>query len=169
MAALHATRVGNSSGFSLLEVLIASSVFSLGLAALAALLLTSINGAAEARRDGYAAVAAANLAELIRLNPAALNHYLSPPQTISRICVGANSCSPGQQADYDFRLWQTELAVAIKRARGLVCHDATPVDGVEGDDRCDGAGPLVIKIFWSGPDKGAAPGSNPRRFTLELS
>lgn len=169
MTTLHAGRAGNSAGFSLLEVLVASTVFSVGLAALAALLLTSINGAAQARREGYATIAAANLAELIRLNPVALNRYLSPPEIIPKICMGSDICSPGQQADFDFRLWQTELADAIKRARGLVCHDSTPMDGVEGDNRCDGAGPLVIKIFWSGPGKGTGRGRNQHRYTLELS
>jgi len=173
----HVNSVGNKivygSGFSLLEVLIATTVFSVGLAGLATLLLTSINGSAQARQEGLAAMAAANLAEQIRLNPVALNHYLNPPETISRICMGGDNCSPEEQADYDFRLWQIELADAIKSARGLVCSDATPRDGVAGDDRCDGAGPLVIKIFWNGPDIGTDREGNQQpgryRFTLEVS
>jgi len=76
-------RIGNSSGFSLIEVLVASTVFSLGLAGLAALLLVNITGSADARRESFAAMAAASLAEQIRLNPVALNQYLSPPENIS--------------------------------------------------------------------------------------
>jgi len=162
-------KAGNSSGFSLIEVLVASTVFSLGLAGLAALLLVNIIGSADARRESFAAVAAASLAEQIRLNPVAVNQYLSPPTSISMICMGGDNCSPEQQADYDFRLWQIELADAIKSARGLVCHDTTPMDGVEGDDRCDGAGSLVIKIFWSGPGHGVDSRTNHHRLSLELS
>ena len=114
-------------------------------------------------------MAAASLAEQIHLNPVALNQYLSPPENISMICMGGNICSPQQQADYDFRLWQIELADAVKSARGLVCHDTTPMDGVDGDDHCDGAGSLVIKIFWSGPGHGAASERDYHRLTLELS
>ncbi len=177
MSGSHVYRVGNKivygSGFSLLEVLIATTVFSLGLAGLATLLLTNINGSAQARQEGLAAMAAASLAEQIRLNPVALNHYLNPPETISRICMDGNNCSPEEQADYDFRLWQIELADTIKSARGLVCSDATPMDGVAGDDRCDGAGPLVIKIFWNGPDteidRDGNQQPNHHRFTLEVS
>jgi type IV pilus modification protein PilV len=161
-------RVRKSSGFSLIEVLVAATVFSVGLAGLAALLLVSITGAADARREGFAAMAAASLAEQIRLNPIALNQYLNPPDTISRICMGADRCSPQQQANYDFRLWQIELADAVKSARGLVCHDATPMDGIAGDNRCDGSGPLVIKIFWSGRGNGPDAESN-HRLTLEVS
>ena len=157
------------SGFSLLEVLVATTVFSLGLAGFAALLLNSIIGSAQARREGIAATAAASLAEQIRLNPVALDRYLDPPESISKICAGESQCTPEQQADYDFRLWQLELADRIQNARGLVCRDETPQDGVEGNGPCDGAGPLVIKIFWSGRDNAQQGESVRHRFTLEAT
>ncbi len=160
---------GRGAGFSLLEVLVASTVFSLGLAGLAALLLNSISTSAEARRESLATVAAVSLAEQIRLNPSALDRYLNPADTIIAICMGGDTCSPQQQADYDFRLWSLELADTINSASGLVCQDSTPADGINGDARCDGTGPLVIKIFWNGPDKDTHPGGNPHRFTLGLS
>ncbi len=169
MSKSQINKAGKNSGFSLIEVLVAGTVFSLGLAGLAALLLVNIIGSADARRESFAAVAASSLAEQIRLNPVAVNQYLSPPESISMICMGGNSCSPEQQADYDFRLWQVELADAIKSARGLVCHDATPMDGTAGDDLCDGAGSLVIKIFWSGPGRGTDSESNQHRLSLELT
>jgi type IV pilus modification protein PilV len=162
------------SGFSLIEVLIASTVFSLGLAGFTALLLSSIIGSAEARREGIASMAAASLAEQIRLNPVALERYINPPEYVSQICSGNNSCSPEHQADYDFRLWQLELADSIKNARGLVCRDETPQDGIEGNSQCDGSGPLVIKIFWNGQNSGSqGPGnsnnSSSHRFSLQIS
>ena len=161
------------SGFSLIEVLIASTVFSLGLAGFTALLLSSIMGSAEARREGIASMAAANLSEQIRLNPLALARYLNPPKNISRICTTDNSCTPEQQADYDFRLWQLELADSIRNARGLVCRDETPEDGIEGNSQCNGAGPLVIKIFWKGRNPGNQGMDNNKstshRFSLQIS
>ena len=168
MPALHFIALDKYAGFSLLEVLVASTVFFLGLAGLTALLLTSMAGSVEARHEGVAGAAAAKLAEHIRLNPVALNRYLNPPGSISSICIGGAQCTAEQQADYDFRLWQIELAESIQNARGLVCHDATPEDGIEGNSRCDGLGPLVIKIFWYGPANGARPDDNPKRFTLEI-
>ena len=139
-----------SSGFSLLEVLIATTVFAFGLAGFAALLLTTIIGSAQANREGVAAMSAASLSEQISLNPVALDRYLNPPEHVSKICIDSDECTPEQQADFDFRLWQLELADRIQNARGLVCRDGTPQDGVEGNPHCDGTGPLVIKIFWSG-------------------
>ncbi|MGA9572825.1 MAG: type IV pilus modification protein PilV [Lysobacterales bacterium] len=158
-----------SCGFSLLEVLIAATVFSLGLAGFAALLLTSSIGSTQARREGIAAVASASLAEQIRLNPLALDRYLDPPENISRICSGDSPCTPEQQADYDFRLWQIDLADRIRNARGLVCRDETPEDGVEGNPQCDGAGPLVIKIFWHGLGEPASGEPDQHRFILDVS
>jgi type IV pilus modification protein PilV len=156
-------------GFSLLEVLVASTVFSLGLAGVAALLLASIIGSAQARKEGIATMAAASLAEQIRLNPVAISRYLDPPEYISRICNGDNQCTPEQQADYDFRLWQLELADSIHNARGLVCRDETPEDGIEGNGHCDGTGPLVIKIFWRGQRINENGEADRFRFTLEVS
>ena len=156
-------------GFSLIEVLIASTVFSLGLAGFTTLLLTSIMESTEARRHGIASMAAANLAEQVRLYPGALERYLDPPEHISKICIGNKLCTPEQQADYDFRLWQLELADSIPNARGLVCRDETPTDGIEGDSHCDGTGPLVIKIFWNGGHLDGEGDSNKRRLTLEIS
>ena len=161
--------VGESSGFSLLEVLIATTVFSFGLAGFAALLLASITGSTQARREGIASMAAASLSEQIRMNPVALDRYLNPPVYVSRICSGSNQCTPEQQADYDFRLWQLELADRIQNARGLVCRDETPRDGVEGNSHCNGAGPLVIKIFWDGQRTDENGLLLQHRFTLEIS
>jgi len=155
-----------SSGFSLLEVLVASTVFSVGLAGFAAFLLTSIIGSAQARREGIVATAAASLAEQIRLNSTAINRYLAPPETLSAICTGEYQCTPEQQADYDFKLWQLDLADSVKDATGLVCRDSTPADGDEGNELCDGTGSPVIKIFWYGQGNPESNESNQDRFTL---
>jgi type IV pilus modification protein PilV len=157
------------SGFSLLEVLIAATIFSFGLAGFAALLLVSISGSTQAHREGVASMAAASLSEQIRLNPTALGHYLNPPDQISRICAGNVHCTPGQQADYDFRLWQLEIADRIQNAKGLVCRDGTPEDGAEGDSHCDDTGPLVIKIFWDGGRTDENGQSEQHRLVLEVS
>ena len=158
-----------STGFSLIEVLVAMTVFSLGLAGFSALLLSSITGSAQAYREGIAVMAAVSLSEQIRMNPVALHRYLDPPENISIICAGETQCTPEQQADYDFRIWQLELSDRIQNARGLVCRDGTPMDGVEGNSHCDGTGPPVIKIFWGDQGNKLTGESNRRRFTLEVS
>jgi type IV pilus modification protein PilV len=157
-----------SAGFSLIEVLIAGTIFSFGLAGFSGLLLNSIAGSSEARAEGAAAQAAANLAESLRMNPAAAHRFPDPPGMVTAICYAAAECSPEQQADYDFKLWRIALADSIPNARGLVCRDGTPQDGGEGNALCDGAGPLVIKIFWSGPRTGADGRAQAHRFVVEV-
>ena len=160
------------TGFSLLEVLIAGTVFSIGLAGLAALLLANIISSAEARNESTAAVMAANLAEQIRLNPLAVNQFVNPPEYVSRLCMGTVHCTPELQADYDFKLWRLELADYIHDASGIVCRDATPQDGDAESHQCDGDGPLVIKIFWSGRIKASSQQDNQQagqhRLTFEV-
>jgi len=159
----------STAGFSLLEVLIASTVFSVGLAGLAALLLTSIGGSADARREGIAVIAAASLATQIRVSRTALGRFLNPPEIVSRICTNGDQCTPEQQADYNFKLWQLELADSIRDARGIVCYDSTFEDGNREDSGCDGSGALGIKIFWDGPGDEANPIASPRRFVLAVN
>jgi len=158
-------RLQQCHGFSLLEVLIAAVVFSFGLAGVAALLLSAIGGSAQARHEGMVAIAAANLAEQLRLNPTASDRYVNPPKVISRLCQQATPCTPAQQADYDYALWRLQLTDNIPSATGLVCQDTTPKDGTSGNTQCDGVGPMVIKIFWSGP-AAAGQTENQHRFTL---
>ena len=157
------------SGFSLLEVLVASLIFSFGLAGFAQLLLNCMAGASEARLESAATLAAASLSEQLRMNPVALDRYLDPPDIVSAICNGPSVCTPRQQADYDFRLWQIELADRIRNARGLVCRDGTPQDGGEGNAQCDGSGPLVIKIFWPGLRNAADGRLRQHRYVVEAA
>lgn len=157
------------AGFSLIEVMIAGVVFSLGLAGFSGLLVNSIAGSSEARAQGAAAQAAADLAESLRMNPAAEQRFLDPPATVTGICGAGAECTPAQQADYDFTLWRVALAGSIPNARGLVCRDGTPQDGGEGNARCNGAGPLVIKIFWSGPRTGANGRAQAHRYVIEVA
>jgi type IV pilus assembly protein PilV len=160
---------GRQSGFSLLEVLISSVIFSYGLAGFASLLLTSMAAASEARLEGAATLAAAELAEQLRMNSGALQRYLAPTDLVTVLCTGTSTCTPEQQADYDFRLWQIGLADRIKNARGLVCRDGTPQDGGEGNAQCDGSGPLVIKVFWPGHRKDKDDQVQRYRYVLEVS
>lgn len=156
-------------GFSLLEVLIATAIFSLGLAGFAALLLSNMISSAQARNASAASIAATQLAEQIRLNPDQIERYIAPPEYIERICIGDSSCSPGQQADFDFRLWHIELGDKVPGAKAVVCRDASPDDGSLPVAKCDNAGPLVIKIFWPSRPMVQQGEGQVNRYVLPLS
>lgn len=169
---------GKCTGFSLLEVLIASTMFSLGMAGLSALLLTNLSSSSQSRKTSIASVAAANLAEQIRLNSLAIDRYLNPADTASKDCQSSGSgtassggsgavvCTPQQQADYDFELWQLELTDQLPHSAVKVCMDNTPDDGDVIDAQCDGGSLLVIKIFWATPPSADNPSINSHRHTM---
>lgn len=170
------------TGFSLLEVLIASTMFSLGMAGVAALLWTNLSSSAQSRKTSVASVAAANLAEQIRLNSLAIDRYLNPPESVSKDCqssgtgsgsgsgsgagAGAVVCTPQQQADYDFGSWQFELIEQLPHSAVKVCMDNTPEDGDVIDEQCDGGSLLVIKIFWATPPTANNLSIHTYRYTL---
>jgi type IV pilus assembly protein PilV len=158
-----------NSGFSLIEVLVATVVFSLGLAGFAALLLSNMVSSAQARNESTVSMAAANLAEQIRLNPDVMDRYFQPPEYIDKICNAESLCTPQQQADYDFRFWQIELADSIPGASAVVCRDGSPQDGSAESAECNGDGAPVIKIFWQGRPRLNTTVPEQGRYVLPLS
>jgi type IV pilus assembly protein PilV len=146
------------TGFSLIEVLVAAAVFSLGLAGLSLMLLTSVHGTAEARNRTAAIMHASALAELILLNPASLGHYMAPPAATSD-CLAPEGCSAAEWGAGNLARWHYDLQQSLAEAEGLVCRDSTPEDGDAGAPACDGTGGAVVKVFWN--EAGDAPGNDP--------
>lgn len=156
---------GNSStieragtGFSLVEVLVASAIFSIGCAGLALMLMRAVHGSAEARNRSVATMEASSLAELILLNPAALGHYVDAAPA-SANCISGTPCDSAEWAADNLERWQLELQQSLADATGLVCRDASSLDGTAGEPACDGTGSAVVKVFWNeaGPAAAAAP------------
>ncbi len=141
------THHSSELGFSLIEVMIAAGIFSTGLGGLSLLLLTAVMGTAEASHQTIASTQASSLAEMIAMNPAASGHYINPLPG-ARPCMVGDSCSSEQLASADFNHWQGKLASELPGGRGLVCRDSTPDDGHSANPACDGAGNLVVKVFW---------------------
>jgi type IV pilus assembly protein PilV len=136
------------TGFSLIEVMVAAAIFSMGLAGLSMLLLTAVMGTAEAGHHTVASTKASSLAEMIALNPDALGHYINPQALEDYSCLDGEGCSGGQLAAEELGAWQRDLAAELPRGRGLVCRDSTPDDGYSADAACDGEGGMVVKVFW---------------------
>ena len=135
-------------GFSLIELSIASAIFSMGLAGVSLMLLTAIMGTAEAGHQTLAANSAGSLAELIALNTDAAGHFVNPQSADEGLCVESFDCSYAVMAAAEVGAWQRELAAGLPNGTGLVCRDSTPDDGYALDDACDGNGGLVVKVFW---------------------
>ena len=143
--------IHRSQGFSLLEVLVASAVFSLGLGGLSLMMLTSLHGTVEARNQTTAAAQATSLAQLILLNPSTLGHDAYPAKDAMESCEDPTACADPGWAAGNLAQWQAELERGLAHATGLVCRDATPEDGSANAPECDGSGLSVVKVFWTEP------------------
>jgi len=138
----------SQNGFSLIEVTIASAIFSVGLAGVSLMLLTAIMGTAEAGHQTVATNSADSLAELIAVNSDAAGHFVNPQAADLGLCIDTLDCSYAEMAAAEVGTWQQELAAGLPNGSGLVCRDSTPDDGLAGDAACDGNGGLVVKVFW---------------------
>lgn len=137
----------NHEGFSLVELSVATAIFSLGLGSLSLMMLAAILGTAEAGHRTVATSQAESLAEMIAMSSDAYGHHVFPTGEPLPDC-GGGGC-PGQNvAAANLAQWLQTLHDELPGGDGMVCRDSTPEDGGPGNPSCDGAGPLVIKVFW---------------------
>lgn len=153
------------SGFTLLEVLIAVVVFSIGLLGLASLQVMGLRLNHDSLLRTIATIQANDMADRMRTNVAATSQgAASPYNNPSKLatgnpnCLGMNasgttanvSCDANQMALHDFFEWYANLSgaaatswypattAALPSGNGVVCIDSTPNDGTPSAPACDG-------------------------------
>ena len=135
-------------GFSLLEVLISGAIMSTGLAGLAALLLSSVSGTAQAGHRTAATMLATGMVSQIQITPAAEQTFLQSPPPVIVPCDATHACTAQQFSAFNLKSWQLEVALRLPGGHGIVCMDGSPFDGSVGREECDGEDLLVVKVFW---------------------
>ena len=135
-------------GFSLLEVLISGAIMSTGLAGLAALLLSSVSGTAQAGHRTAATMLARGMVSQIQITPAAEQTFLQPPPLVIEPCDATHDCTAQQFSALNLKSWQLEVALRLPGGQGVVCMDGSPFDGSGENAECDGGNLLVVKVFW---------------------
>ena len=173
------------AGFSLLEVLIAVVILSIGLLGVAALQAQSMRYNHQAYLRGQAVQLAYDMSDRMRANDSMIDSNGDTTSTASGVRTGAydssdasgnsvaaanNSCAEIfgtaaadcnvlQLAADDLFNWNATLAAALPNGLGTVCLDSTPATVA-----CDGSGNHQIKVSWSELQGGVA---NIVRFELE--
>lgn len=145
------------AGFSLIELTVATAIYSMGLGSLSLMMMLAVHGTTDAGHEAVATFQTASLAESILMNPAAVGHYISDAGSPPLDCGDGTACTPEEMAAWTLQAWRDRLAEALPAGGGVVCLDSSPDDGESGDAACDGGGGPVIKVLWATPEDGDAP------------
>lgn len=156
-----------AAGFSLIELLVATSVLSFGMGGMAALMLAASGGMSEAEHLTRGQLDAAAMAATLQLSPIALEHLANPPPSVP-LCFEDNACTGDEWALSRYALWRARLARALPGGAGVVCRDSSPMDGNATAPACDGTGPQTVKVFWTEPRREHDQDGGVRRTVVTL-
>ena len=159
------------TGFSLLEVLIAFIILSLGLLGAVGMQAAAMQSNKETRNQSIAASLARELADKMRGNhaiaiktaaadnPYLLSTTLDNPSTAifsapAENCFATACSTPTAVATWDMADWQNRLQNALPDPKFVICFDETPfdADGVA-QWPCSNTGDIsVLKLAWTNND-----------------
>lgn len=131
----------NVKGFSLVEVLVALVVVSVGMLGVAGLYVNGLQAGRTAMFSHQAVTLAGDVADRIRANPRAGVAYDGNGDGVNHNCVaGGVDCDAAQMAATDTFFWQQQAAAALPNGRVDVQLDA----GVDPPE-------YTINVSWDEP------------------
>ncbi len=147
-------------GFSLIEVLVALLVLSIGLLGLAALQTTGLKLNHQSYERTQATLQAYDIIDRIRTNKSGTGGAVNT--TYDNVSLGsvpgttdcaATSCSGTQLAEYDIRQWNNANAGVLAEGRGAICKGAFTNDANNYPTGCTPSGSIYrIAITWKEND-----------------
>jgi type IV pilus assembly protein PilV len=144
-----------SSGFTLLEVLIALLVFSLGLLGMAGLLIVSVKTTHSAYLRTQASFLAQSMADRMRANMPRIwtgDYNTDYPTGDADPCGGGGACTRANVATRDKSIWSTQLTDLLPNATATIaCVPAAGV-AVTAQEAANGApytGLCNLAITWA--------------------
>jgi len=170
-----------SRGFTLLEVMVALVVMSVGLLSLAGMQVIGLRTNHSAYMRTQATIQSYDIIDRMRANIIGVRDGYYDKPTVAgsdgiehTACESTTGCSTQHMAEHDLFKWNQAIADVLPDGQGVVCVDSTPEDGTPGAgagaSACDGIGsanPLMamytIKIWWSDDQSG-----NPQRFSTSF-
>ena len=141
-----------SCGFTLIEVLVALVVLSIGLLGIAGLQAKSQQFSVNAYMHTQATVLAHDMLERMRANRAGLDSgfYDLPKATEEENCFTLIGRSLQEMTQNDMYEWANDVSRRLPVGKSVVCIDSTYDDGTPVSPACDGVGnTYVVKVWWN--------------------
>ncbi len=159
------------NGFSLIEVLVAISILTLGVIGTAGLQLAALRTARQSAFHAFALQLATEMADTMRadhgrarqtggvtggVDPYVGMDYRSAegePARPAKLCY-ASACDAQELAAFEIYEWKKRIRAALPGGRVKVCRDASPWDASKKtlSWNCEGAmddsAPVVVKFGW---------------------
>lgn len=168
-AAERGTAPGVEAGLSLVEVLVAIFVLSIGLLGMLGTMSSSLRLAATSGSRSIASLQLGSIAEALRANHAALADLAvaaaNQAAPVSACLQATNVACPQADASTTIvALWKQSVAQGLLRGQATVCMDGQPAThvptlttgtGTSINWHCDGNAPYVAKICWDESRLGA--------------
>ncbi|SFS19183.1 type IV pilus assembly protein PilV [Dyella sp. OK004] len=174
-------RVGSRQrGVSLIEVLMAVLIFSIGLIGLAGLLVMAARSNQAAYLRTQVTFLAGSMADRMRANPVAVwngaYNDINYPVTTAKSCDAAAACTPAEVAARDKFAWSSLLSAAVPGPKATIqCTGRDAVGFALTNDhinmRPPYGGNCVMRIQWQerkAGDKGANSESAQQTFAWEF-
>lgn len=121
------TSANGQRGFSLVEVLIALIIMSVGMLGIASLYVQSMQAGRTSLFRHHAVTLAGDIGDRIRANPTAGAAYAAGGGTINNCVDGGIVCSPAQMAAEDIQVWQTQAVDTLPGSNVTVVFDNSVV------------------------------------------
>ena len=154
-------------GFTLLEVLVALFVLSVGLLGAARLEILSVRSVTSSSLRSQAVSLAYDMGDRMRANPRAMTTANGAPvgfynaaDTAAYVGAADNACAEtatqaavdctaAQMAAHDLWEWSATLGQQLPAGAGVTCIDSTPNDGTAVAPACDNVGAIyAVKVWW---------------------
>lgn len=145
-------RTKGNQGFSLIEVLIALIVMSVGMLGIAGLYVHGLQAGRTSLFRHHAVTLAGDVADRIRANPAAGGAYTGVGSAAGNCVAGGVDCTPQQMAAHDIFLWQEQADATLPDGQVAVLYD-------------NAAEPSVYTVTVSWSEAGQNP---PPAYTIEF-
>jgi len=137
-------RIVPSRGFTLLEVLIALLIFSLGMLGLAGLMVISVKTNNSAYLRTQASFLAQSMADRMRANISKVNDYNGDYPTTGATC---SSCDPDQLLNRDREVWSQQLTDSLPNSTANINCSGTVIPASSGAGTYDGT--CEFTITWA--------------------